>query len=139
MKKRGFAIMLALALLTGCTAGWSQQNVAVQSKDSKVIAYVPLDDRPDNEERVIYLAESLGYTLKMPEADLYSTKLDGNGTNSNGTKYGDPAALSRWLYEMEKSGCDYYIISLDQLFSGGLVSSRYLTKKDEIFDMDRAT
>ena len=37
---------------------------------------------------------------------------------------------------MKKSGCDYYIISLDQLFSGGLVGSRYLSLNDEEkFDM----
>ena len=121
------------------TIGNSDKTIGVvnNSLGDKFVAYIPLDDRPINVDRVKYLSESMGYTLKIPDADLYSTKLDGNGTNSNGTKYGNPESLARWLYEMEKSGCDYYIISLDQLFSGGLVGSRYLTLNDEkIFDMD---
>ena len=63
-----------------------------------VIAYVPLDDRPDNAERVVYLAESLGYELAMPERDLYRTRLDGQPPNENGTQYGDRGALyGGWL------------------------------------------
>lgn len=60
-----------------------------------VIAYVPLDDRPDNAERVVYLAESLGYELAMPERDLYRTRLDGQPPNENGTQYGDPGSTVR--------------------------------------------
>lgn len=60
-----------------------------------------------NVDRVIYLAESGGFEVLMPDADLYSTKLDGNGTNSNGTTLGDPAALTAWLREADKE-CDYF-------------------------------
>ena len=102
------------------------------------IAYIPIDDRPVNTDRVIYLAGSAGYELLMPEADLYSTKLDGNGTNSNGTKYGNREELIKWLKETDKV-CDYFIISLDQVLSGGLVNSRVqnntdLTYEKEIID-----
>ena len=71
------------------------------------VAYVPLDDRPVNVDRVLYLAQS--------------------------------AALADWLREADKS-CDYFVISLDQMMSGGLVGSRYLTNTDlsaeyEIIDL----
>ena len=66
MKKRLLAAALACVLLSGCgeTAGTPVFSEA--QTEEKVIAYVPLDDRPDNVERVEYLAESLGYTLEMP-------------------------------------------------------------------------
>ncbi|MFR3921155.1 MAG: DUF4127 family protein [Dysosmobacter welbionis] len=53
-----------------------------------MIAYVPLDDRPDNAERVVYLAESLGYELAMPERDLYRTRLDGQPRMRTGPSTG---------------------------------------------------
>ena len=97
-----------------------------------VIAYVPLDDRPDNAERVVYLAESLGYELAMPERDLYRTRLDGQPPNENGTQYGDRGALYEWVAKQEAAGCDRYILSLDQLLSGGLVSSRAMTGENPV-------
>ena len=35
-----------------------------------------------------------------------------------------------WVLEQEESGCDRYILSLDQLLSGGLVNSRCFTGAD---------
>ena len=96
------------------------------------IAYVPLDDRPDNVGRVKYLAESLGYELKMPEADAYRTRLRGQPRNDSGTPYGDRAALLTWVLEQERSGCDRYVLSLDQLLSGGLVNSRSMARSEPI-------
>jgi hypothetical protein len=93
---------------------------------------VPLDDRPDNVERVDYLARSLGYTLEMPESGLYATKLDGQPLNQNGTRYGDRAALYEWVLEQEKAGCHRYILSLDQLLSGGLVNSRAMQGENPV-------
>ena len=90
----------------------------------KVIAYVPLDDRTDNMEDVVYLAEASGYQMVLPEGDTYCTKLDGQEPNSNGTQYGDREALMTWVREMDRQGCDLFLLSLDQLFSGGLVNSR---------------
>lgn len=89
-----------------------------------VIAYVPLDDRTDNLEDVIYLAEASGYRIVLPEGDTYCTKLDGQSLNSNGTQYGDREALLDWVQEMERRGCNLFLLSLDQIFSGGLVNSR---------------
>lgn len=93
------------------------------------IAYVPIDDRPVNVDRVIYQADSAGFELLMPAKDLYATKLDGNGTNANGTKYGDPEKLMEWIQSVDAE-CDYFIISLDQMLSGGLVNSRVQNNTD---------
>ena len=76
-KKRVFAAVLVCSLLlSGCGAVRTEPEPYPESADSesaKTVAYVPLDDRPDNVERVVYLAESLGYVLAMPEADWYRT------------------------------------------------------------------
>ena len=120
--KRLAATAAALALLTGLTAG-----CAGRRSDPSALAYVPLDDRPDNVERAEYLAESLGYDLRMPDAGLYATRLDGQPLNESGLPCGDRAALYEWVLAQEESGCDRYVLSLDQLLSGGLVSSRSMT------------
>ena len=130
MKRRIFCTLLAVTLLLSGCAGQTAGSLTAETPpvDSGTIAYVPLDDRPDNVERVVYLAESLGYTLEMPEADWYQTKLDGQPLNGNGTQYGDMAALYEWVLEQEAAGCDRYILSLDQLLSGGLVNSRHTSE-----------
>lgn len=92
-----------------------------------VIAYVPLDDRTDNIDNVIYLAEASGYRVVMPETDLIHTSLDGQEPNSNGTQYGDREAIFTWIRDMDERGCDLFLLSLDQLMSGGLVNSRALS------------
>lgn len=125
--KRLWTALLALVLLAGCAPGRTEPlpyPEPAASEPGKTIAYVPLDDRPDNVERVMYLAESLGYALAMPDRDLYRTALDGQPLNENGTQYGDMGRLYQWLLEQEEAGCDRYVLSLDQLHSGGLVSSR---------------
>lgn len=101
-----------------------------------VIAYVPLDDRTDNLEDVIYLAEASGYQVVLPPGDSYCTKLDGQVPNSNGTQYGDRETLLTWIQKMEAQGCDLYLISLDQIFSGGLVNSRWVSGAEELVFAD---
>ena len=93
------------------------------------IAYVPLDDRTDNMEDVVYLAEACGFQVVMPEGDIYCTKLDGQEPNANGTQYGDREALMTWVQEMDEKGCDLFLLSMDQLFSGGLVNSRSVSSE----------
>ena len=106
---------------------------AVNSKlEGNFIAYVPIDDRPIHTTRISFLAESIGYELKMPDTKYIKTYLT-SGENSYAgytTKYGNPAKVASWLLEMEEAGCDYYIISLDQLFSGGIAGSAYLSDED---------
>ena len=65
MKKRILAAALACTLLTGCGHRRTEPMPAQPAAEGQVIAYVPLDDRPDNVGRVVYLAESLGYVLEM--------------------------------------------------------------------------
>ena len=64
-KTRLWAALLACALfLTGCGPRTTEPEPYPEpagSETAKTVAYVPLDDRPDNVERVVYLAESLGY------------------------------------------------------------------------------
>ena len=129
--KRLWAAVLALVLLAGCgrTEPLPYPEPAA-SEPGKTVAYVPLDDRPDNVERVVYLAESLGYALAMPEKVLYRTALDGQPKNFDSLQRGEPWSLFTWVLEQEAAGCDRYILSLDQLHSGGLVASRSMTGYD---------
>ena len=108
MKKRicafsALTILLCAALWLLCLRapqtpplGDSLQSGTVEDYE-RTIAYVPLDDRPDNLERAVYLAESLGYTVLLPDVDLYATRLDGQARNENGTGHGDRGALLRIL------------------------------------------
>ena len=137
MKKRIFAAVLACALLTGC--GPVVLEDGGQTAERITVAYVPLDDRPDNLERAVYLAESLGYTLAMPETDDYRTRLQDQPLNENGTQYGDRADLYEWVLDQEEAGCDRYILSMDQLLSGGLVNSRSMWESEPVTLSDGTT
>ena len=140
MRRQLLAAGLMLALLAGCGPVRTEPvDQEAAPADEPVIAYVPLDDRPDNEERVVYLANSLGYALHMPERNDYRTALDGQPLNENGTQYGDRAALYEWVLAQETAGCDRYILSVDQLLSGGLVSSRSMTGEQPVTLSDGRT
>ena len=97
------------------------------------VGYLPLDNRPVNNLRPKWLAESCGIRLLMPDETLYATRLDGQSPNPNGLPHGDRAALLQWIKENEET-CDAFVISLDQLLSGGLVSSRSLRDEDLSFE-----
>ena len=131
MKKRIFAAALACLLLTGCSPRATAPLETEPAAEGPEIAYVPLDDRPDNVERVVYLSHSLGYRLEMPELADYRTALDGQPKNYDSFQCGNPWSLYTWVLDQETAGCDRYILSLDQLLSGGLVSSRCVTE-DEV-------
>ncbi len=136
--KRIWCLALVLLLLGGCsvTPGitWAEE-FDQGGPERATIAYVPLDDRPVNTTRVQLLAQSAGFRLLMPEKHLYRTALDGQPFNPNGTQYGDGNALLGWL---ETVDADYYVISMDQILSGGLVHSRWATEiSDEQQKIDR--
>lgn len=141
MKKRFLAAALCISLLSGCGAVPAELPEPEQPETSSAIAYVPLDDRPDNVGRVQYLAESLGYTLNMPEEWMYKTLLDGqledyyaeNGMTltADARQCGSPTTLYDWVLEQEAAGCDRYILSMDQMLYGGLVASRLAEKTTE--------
>lgn len=122
-----FVLFISFIYIVGC----KNNNILNQSGEienaNKTIAYIPLDDRPVNTSRAIYLAESAGFNLLMPEKDLYQTKLDGQILNNNGTKYGNIEKLIEWI---ETIDAKYYVISLDQILSGGLVNSRVMNEED---------
>ncbi len=140
MKEKILAAALACVLLAGCGPVRTEPTDTESAPaDEPEIAYVPLDDRPDNEERVVYLADSLGYELLLPERDDYQTRLDGQPRNENGTAYGDRADLYEWVLDREAGGCDRYILSVDQLLSGGLVSSRSMTGENPVSLSDGRT
>ncbi len=101
------------------------------------IAYIPIDNRPVNFDRAKMLAKSVGVELLMPEEDLFRTALDNMTPNKNGTSYGDRQALLDWLKKTDKE-CDYFVLSLDQLLSGGLVASRWLDNTDLAFEYEIA-
>ncbi len=123
------ALLLAVLMLGGCgTVRTDPAANDVPAENSKKVAYVPLDDRPNNYECMEYMAQSLDYELLMPEPDAFSTRLN----SAEGSKSGDRAAVYEWLLEQEENGCDRYIIFLDQLLSGGLVSSRAMTSSEPV-------
>ncbi len=122
--KRFLILFLALTMcLYVCACGNnendnSSQN-AEQSQDSlneniKAV-YIPLDNRPVNYDRVSYLAQSSGIELVMPDESLVSNTIGDNYDQGN------PKEIFNWL---KNQSADYYVISLDMLFSGGLVGSR---------------
>lgn len=101
------------------------------------VAYIPLDNRPVNKDRVEYLAQSVGIKLLMPEEHLYRTALDNMQPNPDGSTIGNRQTLLDWIRETDKT-CDYFIISLDQMLSGGLVGSRWLNNTDLTFEYEVA-
>lgn len=141
-KKVLCCILSVLMLLSVFTLSWdnfSSNASAAGSKDYNglKIAYIPIDNRPVNYDRVKMLAKSVGIELLMPAEDLFRTALDNMKPNANGTTYGDREALFEWLKKTDKE-CDYFVLSLDQLLSGGLVSSRWLDNTDLSFEYEIA-
>ncbi len=105
----------------------SNPTLAPAVPNNTVVAYIPLDDRPVHTDRIEYLAKASGITLKLPNEEDYKTVVntdleDGGASAQHG---GNTANILAWLKEQEAAGVDYYVISLDQIFSGGLVNSRY--------------
>lgn len=142
MKRKLLSIFICAAMMLSIAEGFpaiafadTNQEAALneikqtetknESGKEPVLAYVPLDNRTVNTDRVIYEAESAGFKVIMPDEDLYATRLDGQPLNSNGTQFGDRKKLLNWIIEMDKK-TDYFVISLDQILSGGLVNSRVM-------------
>ena len=130
MKKRLLSLILLAALLVGmmCPIGAANDTGEKAEASQGAIVYIPLDDRPLNLRRVQQLADSLDLQLILPDTDLYATKLDGQPKNANGTQSGDRGALMAWLMEQAEQ-YDTFIISLDQLLSGGLMNSRCMMER----------
>ncbi|MBQ3068982.1 MAG: DUF4127 family protein [Clostridia bacterium] len=119
--RRLLALLTVLALMISAIPLTASATAA---ENAPLLAYVPLDDRPVTVDRVQYAAAAAGFDVRLPDEALYRTRLDGQGLNPNGTQHGDGKAIMTWLEGMEASGCDLYVLHLDQLLSGGLVGSR---------------
>ena len=133
MKKRLLSLILLAALLVCmmCPIGAANDTGEKAEASQGAIVYIPLDDRPLNLRRVQQLADSLDLQLILPDTDLYATKLDGQPKNANGTQSGDRGALMAWLMEQAEQ-YDTFIISLDQLLSGGLMNSRCMMEMEPV-------
>ncbi len=136
--KRFTCVIIIIFLLVGCSPNpalsW-QEEFDAGGEPTATIAYIPLDNRPVNTYRVELLAKAAGFKILMPEEELFRTALDGQPLNKNGTQHGDGASLLAWL---ENTVADYYVISVDQIMSGGLVNSRHMSEiTDEMQKTDR--
>ncbi|MBQ2325678.1 MAG: DUF4127 family protein [Clostridia bacterium] len=139
MAKRCICFVLSVIMLAALFVFPDGKALAAEKKDYNgiKIAYIPIDNRPVNFDRVKMLAKSVGVELLMPEEDLFRTALDNMKPNKNGTSYGDRQALLDWLKKTDAE-CDYFVLSLDQLLSGGLVASRWLDNTDLTFEYEVA-
>jgi len=138
--KSVISCLLCAAMLMVPVSG--AETTTASAENAPMLAYVPLDNRPVVYQRVQMAAGASGFDIRVPDEELFMTKLDGQGgTGINGSQHGDGSAIMDWLEEMENSGCDTYIIHLDQMFSGGLVGSRHpdseTVTQEELDIMDR--
>lgn len=128
MHKRILCLILMLAMTLNLFPA-----MAAEAKPSGAplsVVYIPLDDRPFNDARMKALAKSLNIDLIMPDQDLYATRLDGQGEDGN-CQYGDREALLAWLQTQAKTH-DTFILSMDQLLSGGLMNSRCMWDAEDL-------
>ncbi len=134
VSKKFCAFMMAVIMMILCVPNTSVYAENAKTKHVKV-AYIPIDNRPVNYQRVKWLAESVGIELLMPDEQLFRTALDNMPRNDDGSTCGNRQALLDWLKSVEND-CDFFIISLDQMLSGGLVSSRAMTNTDLSFEYE---
>lgn len=108
----------------------------IPKKLLRKIVYVPLDNRPCNYERVKLGGEAMGLEMIMPPKSLVATKLDYQRFESDASVASNRSELLSWLtcyYIDHDYEIDAYLLSMDMLYSGGLVSSRdnnYSTDSD---------
>jgi len=96
-------------LLVYADCSESAEGVLTQKK----IVYIPLDNRPVCYDFVQQLGNMAGINLVMPSKEI----LSGTGDEDRVEK------LWAWVFENAK-GTDSFIVSLDTVLYGGLVSSR---------------
>ena len=135
MGKRILSLLLALCLVMGAVP---LTHARAASSGKRTVVYIPLDDRPFNDQRVKDVAAALNIELIMPDRDLYATKLDGQSRNANGTQAGSRPELVTWLKQMDQK-YDTFILSLDQLLSGGLMNSRCMADMKPLQFSDGST
>ncbi len=107
-KKILAAVMIGLFAVSMQTA-----TVSAKNQKSKVILYVPHDNRPISDEETVDAAQKTGVVVKVPPDQL----LGDRATN------GDTDGLYKWIMDNAQSA-DAAVISSDSLLYGGLTSSR---------------
>ncbi len=128
--RRFLSLLLCAIMVATMVPMAASTAVSAAESSAPMLAYVPLDNRPVVYQRVEMAAGAAGFDIRVPEERLFATKLDGQGgTGVNGSQHGDGAAIMNWLDAQEAAGCNYYIIHLDQMLSGGLVGSRHPDKQ----------
>jgi len=123
------AMLMACGLMSSCSHKIEPDKTDFQ----KTICFIPLDDRPVNYDRAVWLSKSMGFNLMIPDKEMVGTRLDNMTPFPNYRTCGDREGLFMWLKACEGK-CKYYVISVDQLLSGGLVSSRWLANTDLCFE-----
>jgi len=101
-----------------CSIIFFQPENKQDSNYLRTVAYVPLDDRPVNYDRVIMAGEAMGIKVLVPESDknpepnLFATKLDGQPKNTTNLNLGSSDLIVNWLRDVTvNNNIDGYIIS----------------------------
>lgn len=136
MKKKIISILMTLLLLTNASAMSvfaNEKNNAIPSKENtvitkkQVISIVPLDSRPCNTQYPQLTGGIMNQTILIPPSDI----LDNYTSPSNSELIWD------WMQKNAKIS-DQMIIFTNQLFNGGLISSRSYVNSDSIqYDVNR--
>lgn len=104
-----------------------RQECITPKKLLRKVVYVPLDNRPCNYERVKLGGEAMGLEIIMPPKSLVATKLDYQMFEGDVSNVGNRNEILNWLssYHIDHNDeIDAYLLSMDMLYSGGLVGSR---------------
>ena len=104
-----------------------RQECITPKKLLRKVVYIPLDNRPCNYERVKLGGEAMGLELIMPPKSLVATKLDNQMFEGDVSNVGNRNEILNWLssYHIDHNDeIDAYLLSMDMLYSGGLVGSR---------------
>jgi hypothetical protein len=105
----------ALLTLAGAIAlNLPMPAIAASSPATVRIAFIPMDDRPATEQFPQLTSAICGAQLELPPQALLG----------HFTKPGDPAALGRWLLDLDTRSIAALVVSADMLAYGGLVASR---------------
>lgn len=102
------AFMIGLFAISMQTA-----SVSAKNQKSKVILYVPHDNRPISDEETVDAAQKAGVIVKVPPDQLLGDR----------TANGDTDGLYKWVMD-NAQGADAAVISSDSLLYGGLTPSR---------------
>lgn len=104
-----------------------RQECITPKKLLRKVVYIPLDNRPCNYERVKLGGEAMGLEIIMPPKSLVATKLDYQMFEGDVSNVGNRNKILNWLncYHIDHNNeIDAYLLSMDMLYSGGLVGSR---------------